>query len=351
MLSARTLIGIVGDKDIQSYSVADLDRFKGEYLQKVKPSSVNVALRSVKALFSRAVDWGIIGTTNLSRLKMVRHEEDANFRRQQIKETHMSKQQQPAYTPTTAADKKAMISSWLETPRQPFPTNIIRELSFSDFTSVLDGFRLFSKDKQKTFVTNPDLKPQVTAQHRKEFNGTIQEQYNETLQALQANLKAAGTTLSETIQRRKYPNQFATNFIGDIDSARRAIAATEFAAAQHVDLKNPMAAIMVAKNAASANRIDFTSALTERLALAQNSTQWSDAEKKEFKSFAKPYFEKIGMSELRTQARFVKAFDEVLAYNQTASNSLNEHSMAALMKQKMISQDLAQQQELDSFVD
>jgi integrase/recombinase XerD len=72
LLSARILIDVVGDKDLQSYSIADLDRFKAEYLARVKPSSVNVALRSLKALFSRAADWGITDQSSLSRVKMVR---------------------------------------------------------------------------------------------------------------------------------------------------------------------------------------------------------------------------------------------------------------------------------------
>ena len=72
MLSARTFIDSVGDRELCQYSVADMDRFKGEYLRRAKPSSVNVVLRSVKAVFSRALEWGILKDNPISRVKLVR---------------------------------------------------------------------------------------------------------------------------------------------------------------------------------------------------------------------------------------------------------------------------------------
>jgi integrase/recombinase XerD len=72
LLSVRVVCEFVGDKELNRYTVADLDRFKGEYLRRVKPSSVNVALRSVKAVFARAKEWGMIEENVLQRVKLVR---------------------------------------------------------------------------------------------------------------------------------------------------------------------------------------------------------------------------------------------------------------------------------------
>jgi integrase/recombinase XerD len=71
-LSATTIQKCIGDKALEEYSVADFDSFKAEYLKTARPSSVNVVLRSMKAMFTRAVDWGIIEKNPMSRVKMVR---------------------------------------------------------------------------------------------------------------------------------------------------------------------------------------------------------------------------------------------------------------------------------------
>jgi integrase len=71
LLSGRTFIGIVGDRSLAKYTLADVDRFKAEYSKKVKPTSVNVALRSLKAIFGRAVDWELVKATPFGRAKML----------------------------------------------------------------------------------------------------------------------------------------------------------------------------------------------------------------------------------------------------------------------------------------
>lgn len=72
MFSARMFLEQAGDKELDSYSVAEVDSFKAAYLHRVRPSSVNVVLRSLKAMFSRAVDWELIQHNPLSRVKLVR---------------------------------------------------------------------------------------------------------------------------------------------------------------------------------------------------------------------------------------------------------------------------------------
>jgi integrase/recombinase XerD len=72
LLSGRTFCEIVGDRDLGSYRLVDVDQFKAEYGKQVKPISVNIALRSLKAVFSRAVEWELTQGSPFTRAKLLR---------------------------------------------------------------------------------------------------------------------------------------------------------------------------------------------------------------------------------------------------------------------------------------
>lgn len=56
----RFFIKSVGDKYIQKVTALDIETFKAERLKRVKPVSVNIDLRTVKAIFGLAVRWQIL---------------------------------------------------------------------------------------------------------------------------------------------------------------------------------------------------------------------------------------------------------------------------------------------------
>jgi integrase/recombinase XerD len=71
-LSTTTAIRIIGDKPLCEIKPFDWENFKSQYLKEVRPTSVNVALRSIKAMLNRAEQWGLAGVNSLQGVRLVK---------------------------------------------------------------------------------------------------------------------------------------------------------------------------------------------------------------------------------------------------------------------------------------
>lgn len=76
----------VGDKPMRLLSVKDIERYKIARLKTITPSSVNVELRTLKAAFNVALDWGMIQQNPFCKSKLLRvpHKEPAYLTKQEF---------------------------------------------------------------------------------------------------------------------------------------------------------------------------------------------------------------------------------------------------------------------------
>ncbi len=70
--SLRKLAQVIGDKPIKALHILDVERFKVERLKQVSPVRVNIELRTLRAAFNIAVNWGIVAENIFKRVKLLR---------------------------------------------------------------------------------------------------------------------------------------------------------------------------------------------------------------------------------------------------------------------------------------
>jgi integrase len=68
----RTLIRLLGDRELGSYSTLDLEKFKALRLKEVSPSKVNIDFANMKAFFQRAVTWGLLEKNPCKGVKLLK---------------------------------------------------------------------------------------------------------------------------------------------------------------------------------------------------------------------------------------------------------------------------------------
>lgn len=69
--SLRKLRDIIGDKELQEYTPVDVQKFRSELsLRGLENSTVNIHLRSLKAMFNRALELQLISSNPFSRVKL-----------------------------------------------------------------------------------------------------------------------------------------------------------------------------------------------------------------------------------------------------------------------------------------
>ena len=56
----KTIIRLLGDRDLRSYSSLDMEKFKALRLKEVSPSKVNIDFATMKSFFQRAVTWNLL---------------------------------------------------------------------------------------------------------------------------------------------------------------------------------------------------------------------------------------------------------------------------------------------------
>ncbi|MFC2135322.1 tyrosine-type recombinase/integrase [Bacteroidota bacterium] len=66
------LIDFLGDVPLRSITAKDIERYKTERLKKIKATTMNIDLRSIKAILNKAVDWEYISSNPIRRVSMVR---------------------------------------------------------------------------------------------------------------------------------------------------------------------------------------------------------------------------------------------------------------------------------------
>ena len=70
--SFKLFLQIIGDKPLSHYRKKDLDDYKTERSKIVKPASVNIEVRTIKAAFSKAVEWEIIKKNPFAGVKEIK---------------------------------------------------------------------------------------------------------------------------------------------------------------------------------------------------------------------------------------------------------------------------------------
>lgn len=85
--SLTKLKEISGNKLLHFYKTADFEHYKQVRLESVKPASVNIELRTLKAIFNLALNYGYIETNHLRTVKEIKLPEKINraFTRDQLK--------------------------------------------------------------------------------------------------------------------------------------------------------------------------------------------------------------------------------------------------------------------------
>jgi integrase len=71
-LAARNFIAHIGDGPLQALTAKHVSEFKVKRMQIVSPSSVNVDLRSLKAMFSLLVEWEWLARNPFEKVKLLR---------------------------------------------------------------------------------------------------------------------------------------------------------------------------------------------------------------------------------------------------------------------------------------
>lgn len=70
--SFKSLLAICGDKALASYNIRDVETYKSKRLDTCSPVTFNIAFRTLKAAFNRAVRWELIKENPFSKSKQVR---------------------------------------------------------------------------------------------------------------------------------------------------------------------------------------------------------------------------------------------------------------------------------------
>ena len=68
----KSLLAICGDKALSSYNIRDIETYKSKRLDSCSPVTFNIAFRTLKAAFNRAVRWEFIKENPFSKSKQVR---------------------------------------------------------------------------------------------------------------------------------------------------------------------------------------------------------------------------------------------------------------------------------------
>jgi site-specific recombinase XerD len=68
----KTLKRIIGNKLLSEISRADIERFKLERLNSISAVTLNIELRSLKAVFNRCVKWELLETSPLAGIELCR---------------------------------------------------------------------------------------------------------------------------------------------------------------------------------------------------------------------------------------------------------------------------------------
>jgi integrase len=68
----KSFLAICGDKALASYNIRDIETYKSKRLDTCSPVTFNIAFRTLKAAFNRAVRWELIKENPFSRSKQVR---------------------------------------------------------------------------------------------------------------------------------------------------------------------------------------------------------------------------------------------------------------------------------------
>lgn len=66
----RQLRSIIGDKPLADITVDDIERYKIERLKRIKPITLHIELRALKAVFGRCVKWQYITTSVLQQVEL-----------------------------------------------------------------------------------------------------------------------------------------------------------------------------------------------------------------------------------------------------------------------------------------
>lgn len=68
-LTLRTLLKVLGDKEINSITFSDIEYFKSVMQKKLKKETVNIYIRYIRAIWNLLVKLGIINSNNLTSIK------------------------------------------------------------------------------------------------------------------------------------------------------------------------------------------------------------------------------------------------------------------------------------------
>ena len=68
----KLFVSFIGDKYIHLVKPLDVERYKNHRLESVKPTTVNIELRTIKAMFGYAVKWGLLEKSPCRNVQQVR---------------------------------------------------------------------------------------------------------------------------------------------------------------------------------------------------------------------------------------------------------------------------------------
>jgi hypothetical protein len=217
------------------------------------------------------------------------------------------------------------IVNWLSSnDRKPLPEELILNSSVSDWIASAESYeRAMGVVDNRGIDTN--WKPEVIESERRR---RLEIAKNQTEQAIQRAIGVLSVYQNETlgeIKSRKFPLQFT--------AGQEAVASEQYGLAMSLPLKAINTTML--QSAWQVGRFDFVSACLERAGQAMG--EFKRSEFNELSTFAKSYYEAIGVQGYRTYLKFLNALVEGLSYNLPVARLLGSSMPADYwMKQRMM---------------
>ncbi len=131
----RTFIPLLGDKKLTEISPWIVDKWRSEQLKKVKPSTINRQVITLRAALSKAVEWNLIDVHPLAKLKQYKVDSAPNVRFLDTEEEKRLRQSLDAREERIRAERDS-ANTW-RAERNYKPKADLKEIAFADHLKPL----------------------------------------------------------------------------------------------------------------------------------------------------------------------------------------------------------------------